>query len=196
MRVSVLAVALLCCQSLSAQTYIRVGPSALANYHGFFERVYSNIGGEVSAEFSMTKKLTVNVPVVAHYGEHKNYFDESVTTKNRLFGISPEIRYHPSKSYHGMFYGIGGEIKHLTSFYNVPPWNNFERPYLVNWEYNLGLTVGQNETFQKGVLTPYVYLGFGAINNEYSVNARVGCTYGFVSKPTTMKRFTKRKTWQ
>lgn len=192
------AVAFIICSQLSvtAQTYFRVGPSILANYHWFDELVYSNTGVEVSAEYSLSRKLTVNIPLVVHYGEHENFFDEAVTTKNRLIGVSPEIRYHPSKRYSHIFYGLGGEIKHLNSRNFIPPDENHQSPTLVNWEYNLGISIGQNQAFRKGLLSPYIYFGFGTSNNEYTLNYRVGCTYGFRSKTKMKPRFNKTKGWQ
>ena len=74
-RGKVLVVVFFCCQSLVAQTYIRVGPSVLFNYNFFDELVYSNIGGEVSAEFSLSRKFTMNIPLMVHYGEHENICD-------------------------------------------------------------------------------------------------------------------------
>ena len=75
-RGKVLVVVFFCCQSLVAQTYVRVGPSVLGNYSPWFEEdVYLNIGGEISAEFSLAKKITVNIPFAAHYGEHKLHGD-------------------------------------------------------------------------------------------------------------------------
>jgi hypothetical protein len=196
-RGKVLVVVFFCCQSLVAQTYIRVGPSVLFNYNFFDELVYSNIGGEVSAEFSLSRKFTMNIPLMVHYGEHENIFDEAVTTKNTLIGISPEIRYHTRKRYNDVFYGIGGEIKHLNSMNFVPPDENNESYTLSNWEYNVVFSYGQNISLRKGLLTPIVYFGIGhGQENEYSYSARGGFTYGFKSKVKTKKRFNKSKSWQ
>jgi hypothetical protein len=198
-RGRVLAVLFFCCQSLVAQTYVRVGPSVLGNYSPWFEEdVYLNIGGEISAEFSLAKKITVNIPFAAHYGEHKLHGDvnETVFTENRLVGICPEIRYHPRKRFKNMFYGLGGEIKHFKSVNFHPPSNANPRPFLVGWEYYLGFSIGQNLPYRRGVLTPYLNFGIGVNANEYPVNTRVGFTYGFQSNVKTKKRFNKSKSWQ
>lgn len=174
---------LLCSFGATAQNLIKIAPSLLINYHGFDEKVYLNIGGEIAYEFSLPKKQSIHIAGTAHYGEHKNEFAEDITQKNLLIGVQSEYRFHFDGLYKGAYIGAGFDAKHLTSKNFFPPTPNDPVPTLVNWELNLGLSYGGYfRISEKLYYNPFVYLGFNPSDqNEYTIHCKIGLSIGLKS---------------
>ena len=164
--------------TLIGQNLLKLGPSALINVTFFEENVYTNYGGEIGYEFGVSSNFSAYVGGTIHYGIHPNFIDTAVTTKNLLFGISPEFRWHLKERYHGVYVGIGMDFKRLNSVNFTPPVPADPKPTLVNWEVNVGASVGGNWGKDR-IINPYLFIGFNpSQQNEYELHGRIGVNIG------------------
>ena len=175
---------------LVAQHLFKIGPSFMYNVSFFDEIFYASFGGEISYEFGIGRKFSLNTALIFHRGQHENpYTNPPITQTDFLTGIQPEFRIYFKERYNGGYFGIGGDIQYFFSKNYFEP----DSVYGSNFssiEVNFGLSLGFIAPINKENLNfnihrdlyvnPILYIGFNPSDfNEYELHARLGLNFGF-----------------
>ena len=77
-RLSILLTFLFFGKNLVAQNVFKVGPSLMYSWSWFDEKLYLNFGADVSFEFAVGEKSSIDMGAIFHYGDHKSIFNQNV----------------------------------------------------------------------------------------------------------------------
>ncbi len=187
-RISILLFCLFFGKSLEAQSVFKFGPSLMYSWSGFDDKLYLNFGGDVSYEFALGKKSSIDLGAIFHYGDHKSIFNKNILQKNYFLGFHSEYRRHFNGVFNGGYLGVGGDIQFWLAKFEAPPGEDPGNE--GGLEANFGLSFGylspidsENLTFKINkdlYINPYVYIGFNPSDlNEFPIHARLGINFGF-----------------
>ncbi len=167
-------------QASFAQNNFKIGPSMLVNlvFLDINKRVATPLGGEISYEFGLSDRFSVNLAGNIHYGEQESdYWENHLNNfkqKNLLIGSQFDVRYHFKGLYQGAYVGVGGDVKYFNSKnYWEAKTDGDPKATFSDYEYNAGVAFGTYVPLKHGALNPNFYLG-GELSqyNEYIVHAK------------------------
>lgn len=175
-------------KSLSAQNIFKIGPSLMYSWSWFDDKLYLNFGVDVSYEFAIGKKSSIDIGAIFHYGDHKSIFDQNILRKNYFIGVHTEYRRYFKNRINGGYIGLGGDVQFYLADFEAPPGEHPGKE--GGLEVNTGISFGYlspvdkeslNFSFARDLyINPYVYIGFNAFDyNEYPIHARLGINIGF-----------------